>query len=333
MTVVNTNSHPLSVLIVGCGNIAGRFDQKRPENHPPYTHAGAFTRDARFNLIACIDPDEQLRLEFMERWKVPLGYASIDELRGSAKKFDVISICSPTISHAHDLELALSLLPKLIFCEKPITTLLSEAERLVDICKKADIPVAVNHTRRWDLDILKLRADLNAEKWGCLRSVSALYNKGIMNNGSHLIDLLHFLLGPMRIIKVGRPQYDFFSDDPSVPVWLESNTDVPIQISCAHADDYAAFELQFIFSGGVLTMEEGGMLWRERRAADSDTFKGYRKIGQGVYRSGNYPQAMLHAIDNIYQTINRGMPLLSSVDSALSAQRVCEEIKQQACML
>jgi hypothetical protein len=72
------------------------------------------------------------------------------------------------------------------------------------------------------------------------------------------------------------------------------------------------------------------MHWRERRASDSTTFKGYRMLGEGVRRIGEYPRAMLQAVDNIYRTIYQGDPLASTGASALEAQRICENIKQQA---
>jgi len=333
MNATTSTINSLSVLIVGCGNIAGGFDMRRTSGYFPYTHAGAYARDGRFVIAACIEPDEERREAFMSAWQVSVGFRSIDELSNGDMQFDVISVCSPTSCHAHDLEIALRLKPKLIFCEKPITTSFADSERFVTECDKAGIHLAVNYTRRWDADILKLRADMSAGLWGQLRSVAGLYNKGLLNNGSHMLDLLHWFVGPVKIINVGKPVQDFFFSDPTVPFWLESDQGVPVHIACAYAGDYAVFELQLVFSFGVLTMEEGGMFWRERHAVDSDTFKGYRKLEEGVRRPGEYPQAMLQAVDNIYRAITQGAPLASSGKSALAAQRVCEEIKQQTCVI
>jgi len=320
----------LNVLVVGCGNIAGGFDLNRTASEFPYTHAGAYTRDGRFNLTACVEPDESRRKAFMEKWNVLRGFSSIDEALHSGNQFDVVSICSPTSCHVHDLEIALRLKPKLIFCEKPITTSLAETERLVAACYKTNIALAVNYSRRWDADISTLQADMQAGKWGQLRSVVGIYNKGILNNGSHMVDLLHALVGAMNIVKVGKPEQDFFTDDPSVPVWLEAENGLPVQLVCGHAEDYAIFELQMIFSQGVLSMEEGGMFWRERRAKDSKTFKGYRVLDEGVRRAGQYPATMRGAVDNIYRAITQGDALASTGESALAAQRLCEQIKHLA---
>ena len=254
----------------------------------------------------------------------------MEELAGSEEQFDIISICSPTACHAHDLVTAVRLKPRLIFCEKPVTTSLSETEKLVAECEKAKIPLAVNYTRRWDPDMSKLQSEIQEGDWGQLRSVSGIYTKGILNNGSHMLDLLHMLVGPVEIIKVGRPVEDYLSDDPTVPVWLEGKQGLPIHLACGHAGDFSLFELQLIFSNGVVTMEEGGIFWRERRAVDSDSFKGYRKLDDGVRRVGEYPQSMLEAVDNIYRAINGNEPLASTGESALAAQRLCEQVKQLA---
>ena len=269
----------------------------------------------------------------MNAWCVPVGFRSIEEVLNSGNQFEVISICSPTPCHAHDLEMSLHLKPKLIFCEKPVTTSVEETERLVAECRKANIHLAVNYSRRWDPEISKHRADMQAGRWGELRSVVGVYNKGILNNGSHMLDLLHLLLGPMDIVKAGKPIQDFSPVDPTVPVWLEGPQGVPVHLVCGHAGDYAIFELQMVFSRGVLTMEDGGLFWRERRVVDSETFKGYRMLDAGIRRAGEYPSAMRGAVDNIYRAISQGDTLASTGESALAAHRVCEQIKQQVLVL
>jgi predicted dehydrogenase len=167
-------------------------------------------------------------------------------------------------------------------------------------------------------------------RWGTLRSVVAYYNKGIANNGSHMIDLLHLLMGPMQIVTVGRPINDFFADDVTLPVWLENGAGISVLLACGHAEDYAIFELQMVFSRGVLVMEEGGMFWRERRVVDSKLFKGYSTLDEGIRRAGQYPEAMRNAVDNLYRAIQWGDPLFCTGEDALAAQAVCEKIKQKA---
>lgn len=323
-------SDSLAVLIVGCGNIAGGFDAARAPDAAPFTHAGAFRRHGRYRLSACVDPDEARRSEFMRHWDVPNGHSTIDAAGGSGSRFDVVSVCSPTSCHANDVRAALRLQPRVIFCEKPVTPSAATTAELVQACEEAGVPLAINHTRRWDPEVTRICSELASGVWGPVRTVVGFYNKGILNNGSHMIDLLHHLLGPVSIVATGPPVWDGLPDDPSVPAVLSGLNGLPIHLACGDASDFALFEVQIITKGGVLTMEQGGLAWRVRRTIESPHFLGYRTIDAGEQHAGGYPLAMLGAVSNIHETLSNGAELASTGRSALAAQEVCELIKEKS---
>ena len=90
----------LSVLIIGCGNIAGGFDRGRDPAEYPFTHAGAYRKHGGFQLAACVEPDAEKRDAFMRDWDVPLGFASVTAALSIGLVCDVVSVCSPTVCHA-----------------------------------------------------------------------------------------------------------------------------------------------------------------------------------------------------------------------------------------
>lgn len=316
----------LSVLIVGCGNIAGGFDAEQRDVSLPWTHAGAYARHEGFTVTACVEPNEDVRYRFAQRWNVPQGYESIADVVAAGDHFDVVSICSPTDSHARDLEAALVLGPRLVFCEKPVTPSFKDSKAILERYSAAGIPVAVNHIRRWDSSARQLASELKEGKWGAVRSASALYTKGVINNGSHLFDLLAMLLGHLEVQVVGKPIVDMWEDDPSIPVMLLANGTVPICVNCGFARDYSLFELQIVTERGVIAMEGGGLTWRTRRAIDSATFKGYRSLGDGEMIAGKLAESMLLAVDEIHDVLENGGALSSTAENALGAQRVCDSI-------
>lgn len=327
-TLDSKEQNPLSVLIIGCGNIAGGFDRGRSNDDLPYSHAGAYTRDGRFLLAGCVDPDEGKRTQFMAEWSINLGFNSIEDFIVRNSSFDVISICSPTNCHANNLISALLLSPKLVFCEKPVTTRLHLTENIVEEYSKSKVHLMVNHNRRWDPEVMKFRNQMYEGEWGELRAINGIYNKGILNNGIHMIDLLRFLIGPMKIEAVGKGFKDFYKEDPTIPVWLSDGNGVPIQLSCGHAADYAVFELQFIFSKGIVTIEDGGQYWRKRKIISSEIIKGYNILNQGVLVNGGDAQSMKFAVNNLYNVIKSNEPLASSGLTSLEAQKICEEIRE-----
>lgn len=317
----------LRVLIIGCGNIAGGFDADRPDDALPMTHAGAYVRHGGYTLVACMDPDDVRRNAFQKRWNVPQGYSGLDGLQNRVGDFDVISICSPTALHTMHLQAALELRPKLVFCEKPVTTSLAETVAWVERFGMAGVKLAINHTRRWAPDVLRLRDELNAGTWGSVRSVVGSYGKGVLNNGGHMVDLLHCLFGSLSLLSAGSPVWDFWEDDPTIPALLSTAQGTPVHLSVSDARDFSFFELQIVTERGVIVMENGGMQWRFRKVINSPHFKGYRSLGEGSSVQGEYAYAMIRAAENIYNAVLNDDALASTGFSAIEAQRLCEQIK------
>jgi len=319
-----------SVLILGCGNIAGGFDTER-ESAAPLTHAGGYRAHGGFHIAACVDPDDARREAFAARWNVDRAAASIAALGSAAPgAFDVISICSPNACHAEHLDAAIALRPRLIFCEKPVTDSAAETEAAVQRCAEAGVALAVNYSRRWAPDTIALAEELAAGEWGAVRSVVGTYTKGVVHNGGHMIDLIHLLLGPVRLIAAGQAVHDFWDDDPSVPALLETESGVAVHLAIGDARDCALFELTIITERGEIAMRDGGFAWSERRVGDSAIFPGYRTLGQPTIRVGEYERAMRAAIDNIAAALDHGAALRSTGETALAAQRVCEAIRTAA---
>ena len=316
----------LNVLIVGCGNIASIFDQGRDKKHLPLSHAGAYIKDGRFHIDACVDPDKKRRMNFMKTWGVNKAFSSIEQVLASDLKFDVISICSPSERHVNDLEVAIELRPKFIFCEKPLTLSLNQSFEISSKCQEKNIILGVNFSRRFDEDVIKIKNEIQQKKWGELRTVVGFYNKGLLNNGSHMLDLIIMLIGKLDVLKVGKKVIDYLDNDPSIPIWLEGENGEQIYLVCNLASDYSLFELQFVFESGFVCMGNGGLWWNTRTPVESQIFSGYRSLDDGVFRGGNYLSSMSNSINSIYSAVTFGSKFESTHENAIYVQLLCEKI-------
>jgi predicted dehydrogenase len=315
------------VLLIGCGNIAGRFDMARPADAWPMTQAGAFRRHGGYELAACIDPDEQARLAFASHWDIPRHASSLEALGAMPGEFDVIGLCSPTALHHTHLASVLPLRPRVIFCEKPLTHSLQESAHWEQACRAQGVTLVVNYTRQWDPSVARLVDEIRSGRWGAVRSAVGYYNKGVLNNGGHLFDLLLRLLGPLEVITAATPIHDHWDNDPTVSGLLRSrNGQVPVFLVPAHASDYALFELELVCEMGVIRMRNGGMQWDARHAETSPHFSGYRTLAGVDVRDGDYPQAMTLAVTEIHQHLSHGTATRSTGDHALAIQAICEQL-------
>tara|TARA_B100000579_G_scaffold437771_1_gene468921 strand:- start:24613 stop:25578 length:966 start_codon:yes stop_codon:yes gene_type:complete len=316
------------VLIVGCGKIAGSLDYESDKNEP-YTHAKAYKQNKNYKLVACIDPDEEKRRYFKDFWGFEEGFSSINEAILSGINFDIISICSPTESHLDCLEQCIDLRPTLVFCEKPLCTSSKKAEIILDKYHENNIKILLNFSRRFDKSIRGLKKDIDNRKYGELRAVSGIYNKGLINNGSHLIDCLLFLFDDIKIEWVGRPKTDYHRDDPSLPLTLSCKKNVPISILNADSNDYSIFELDLIFSKKRIRITEGGMNWLFQDVRDDKNFSGYKTLGKPYERTGGYKDVFTNSLELIDDIIRGKKKNLFSKKIILKTIIILEKISQK----
>ncbi len=322
-----------NVLIIGCGNIAGGFDVNRAPDLLPLSHAGAFSRHGGFLLRACVDPDNINRQAFARRWDIEMDVADMADLSVNPGTFDVISICSPTALHHQHIEQALALRPRVIFCEKPLTSDLTASRQSFQDCKESGVTLLVNYSRQWDPMLAELASQLGNGSWGSVRSIVGHYNKGILNNGSHMIDLLFRLVGPLELVTTACAQFDFSESDPTVAALLTATKGrVPVYLNPGFAKDFAYFEMEIVCELGVIRMHSSGLGWQFREVVPSPQFEGYHSLGAPRETKGGYLETMAGAINDIYAHLQGDASIGSMVESVIEVQKLCMQIQYAALM-
>ncbi len=318
------------VLIIGCGAIAGGYDADRSPQDWPLSHAGAIARDDRFELMACVDPNDATRNAFASRWDVQQSLPSLDALGAKPGDFDLIVIASPTGHHAAQLEWAATMKPRAVFCEKPLGSEIAQAEELANRYEAGGIPLAVNYLRRWAPKIVMEAGRIAAGKYGALISASAIYTKGIVHNGGHMVDLLRFLIGDLELPSVGPARFDHWDDDPTVSAILTAKNQAPVHLVAGDARHVTQFELELSFEKAQVALRDGGRRIEHRVVEDSAVYAGYLELGPATSSAGALDGAMTNAYGNIHKTLQQNAPLASTGATALAAQRLCEDIRRKA---
>lgn len=314
-------------LIIGCGNIAGGLDSSKVKAAlPPLTHAKAYEMHENFHLVACVDPDEGKRLKFQEEWSLDHGFSSMRELISKRISVDVISICSPTHLHTEHLELSLSLSPKLVFCEKPLGSDVAASKKILELYRKQGTHLVVNYSRRFDTSVIGFKNSIDTGEFGVLRGINGWYNKGLLNNGSHMLDLLIYLFGDISVKHVGDACYDFSEEDPSYPLILTTENGSSIALSCGNANDFSLFELEFTFSTARVKMMNGGRQWSVEHVVEDTTFAGYKHLGPATVSDGGVIQSFQNALINIHACLCDGAELKSDGVDALSVVHLYSDI-------
>jgi len=135
-------------------------------------------------VSAALHPDPQIALDEAARWAFPIrGYRSYTEMiseemkRPEGDRLDYILIVTPNHVHFDPARMALEAgLP--VFCEKPLTVTLEEADTLVRLVHEKQIPFCVAHTYLGHWTSRMARHIVQAGLLGKIRWVDAAYLQG-----------------------------------------------------------------------------------------------------------------------------------------------------------
>jgi UDP-N-acetyl-2-amino-2-deoxyglucuronate dehydrogenase len=191
--------------IVGCGRIS-------------QYHVEAIRKVEGLTLAAVCDIDEPRARATGEKAGVP-SFASLDAMLKGAE-LDIVAVCTPSGLHPEHA-IAAAGAGKHVVSEKPMALSLDAARGMIDACDKAGTKLFVVKQNRLNpaVQLLKRAVDrgrfgrifmanvtvrwqrpqdyYDAEPW---RGTWALDGGAIMNQASHYVDLIQWLVGPVNSV-------------------------------------------------------------------------------------------------------------------------------------
>jgi predicted dehydrogenase len=190
-------SNRLRAGVIGLGQIGWRFDEE-VGRRSVWTHVGAYKAlPTEFDLIGACDPSARARDEFAFRHpEVPI-FAEIAAMIAETAPH-VVSICTPNAAHRMTLEAVLAAgRPQAVWCEKPLAVSLADADAVVNACQRAKTILVVSHVRRWSPLWQRFKWLIENESLGTLRCLRIAMPNRLWSIGSHAVDLLLWLGGPV----------------------------------------------------------------------------------------------------------------------------------------
>jgi UDP-N-acetyl-2-amino-2-deoxyglucuronate dehydrogenase len=205
MSARSTSKREFTVGLVGCGRIS-------------HAHVDALRQVDGLSLSAVCDIELSRGAAISDQEGVP-AYRAMEELLREARA-DVISICTPSGLHAAQGVIA-ARAGKHVITEKPMAISLTQADELVHACDDAGVSLFVVKQNRLNPPIQLLRRAIDKGRFGRihLANVTVRWQRpqeyydaalwrgtwefdggAIMNQASHYVDLLQWLVGPVESV-------------------------------------------------------------------------------------------------------------------------------------
>ncbi len=313
--------------IVGLGRVASTYDDD-PLVKGVYTHTGAYSINPETKIVAGADIDREKLDAFGKKWNVASLYLDYNEMFKN-EELDIISVCTGVDIHYDIVKEAAKYDIKAIYCEKPMTDTLEKADEIVDLCRKKNIVLAVNHFRRWDYGFQSIKKYIDEKKIGNIQKVKVYYTKGILNNGSHAVDLLNYFFGKVEYLWSYYSYKEKNLDDPTLDVYLKFKNGLSGILMGLDADYFSIFEIDILGTKGRISIKDGGNRFEYYKVQESDKFLGYKELfKEELPFTPQLGSAMPQAVSDILECIKTGKkPLCSGEDARNSLLVILSAIK------
>ena len=198
----------IKIALVGCGRISKN-------------HFGSIEQHSdHLELVALCDIDPGVLAEHAQKYRVP-AYADMQEML-EKEEIDLVVLCTPSGIHPDQAVLAAKHKVH-VMTEKPMATRWSDGVRMVKACDEAGVRLFVVKQNRRNTTLQLLKRAVTEKRFGKIHMVhlnvfwtrpQAYYDQGngwrgtwefdggaFMNQASHYVDLLDWLIGPVEKVQ------------------------------------------------------------------------------------------------------------------------------------
>lgn len=311
-------------LIIGAGNVGAFYD--RPNSQQILTHAHAFSGN-EFNLVGFVDTDFHKALKASGVWGGKAFPKIIDAF--NKNNIDVVCVAVPDEEHYSVLKEIAKYNFRLAFVEKPFTTSIEQAKEIISIYLNRKIEISVNYTRRFLPEFELLRKRIVENYFGNYIAGIGFYGKGLLHNGSHMVDLLRYFFGNINGSFSYDCIYDFTNSDPSISAILRLQKGGSFLLHHINRNLYTIFDIDLLFEKGRIKIDGTKFSIEEYEVKKNTIFPSHQNLMKFSEKKTSQNKAMHFAAKNISDFLTLGEQLKSTARDATAALDICFKIKNQ----
>lgn len=313
-----------SVLIAGAGQIGAFYDQ--PGSAEVLSHAHAFHQHPGFSLLGFVDSDPAKAASAATRWG---GRAYPDLEQALADLPEVVVVAVPDEYH-YEILMRLAAEPgiKLVLAEKPLCSTLAQAREIEALYARNGKALAVNYLRRFVKNFRNSRLAIRTRHYGEFLGGSGCYGKGLMHNGSHMLDFLRFMIGDIERVTAVDCLHDAYEDDPSYSAVCMVAGQRPFYLQAVDSRYFFIFEMDLLFTEGRIQIRDAGMHAYYSAVQEDPLFAGYNRLAPVFDCDTGLDQGMAQMADHLYSYLQDEVLLACTGHDGVEAMRICLEIRE-----
>jgi len=318
---------PLKTALVGFGKIGAGYaeDPVMARHFPHATHAQILRDHSAFEWVGIVDPSIDARKNAKTKWAISNAVADAHDLIG-ANNMEVVVIATPPRQRIQILDSFPNL--RGVLAEKPLGETVEQGEEFIAECQRRGISLAVNLFRRFDPQLVDLAAGGLRETIGEPQAAFMTYGNGLINNGVHLIDLVHMLLGDTQSAQSLFSEAAFEAgpifNDLNFPFALQLKGGLAVMASPLNFSSYREIGLDVWGSRGRMQLLNEGLTRMVTRTGPNRAMTGESELVHETTQSQStrIGEAMYKGYDNLAENLMAGQALQCDGETALKAEKI-----------
>lgn len=320
--------------LIGFGKIGAGLaeDPVHARAFPYATHAQVLRDHPDFDWVAVVDPAVGARESAQATWGVAETAASAEKLP-SAATIEVAVIATPPAGRLAVLKSLPGL--KAVLVEKPLADEVENAEAFLAYCRSRQIAVSVCLPRRYDHSLRELAGGGMSSIIGLPMAAFATYGNGLANNGTHLIDMVRFLLGEVVSVQAVAGASTFvegpIAGDLNLPFTCVLSTGLTVMVSPVRFSAYREVGLDIWGDGGRLQILHESLTLISSPCGESRLLSGAAEINyeHSKMQTSTVGNALYSVYDNLSAVLHGSDPFCGGSD-ALAAMRIVAAVRRSA---
>jgi len=310
--------------VIGCGKIGSELSVDPLLKGDVFTHAEAYSRCEKTELVALCDSDPERLAAAAKLWGTKRLYSTAEELMAN-ETLDLVSICTPTATHGAVLRTVLEgpNPPRGILSEKPLGLTLAESEEMAALAEARGLILATVYMRRYAKNFQALKKFIDGGGIGRLQSIAGVYIKGTFHNGTHWFDMLRYLAGEVEMVS-GLNTLGETRDDPTLDVAMYLQSGAFATLRAADHTAYTVFEMDLFGTDGRVRIIDSGFEIEVYKPMPSPRYEGYIELQRVPMDFGDRRNLMLHAVEDIVESLETGRPPLCTAADGVAAARIAD---------
>lgn len=314
--------------VIGCGRV-GAEEWNYSKEVQPETHAACYKNNPNIDLTGLVDINHKKLKNAGKYFSDVVLFNSAEDMFKKIKP-DIISIAANSDSHAFLVKLAAKYKTPAILCEKPIAQSVKQAKEMIEICKKNNSLLFINHQRRFDPLLQQWQAKIKDGLIGRIVQANCYYYNGLLNSGTHVIDLLRFFLGDVDWVKgFTNKETSWKKNDDNIDALIKFKNGTLTTLQTL-PKNYGLSDFHFYGEKGYFAIKNLGFEIEYKKSVENKYCKGFYQLSKKSDKKGKPRSLVSSVVSHIVSCLDGKTKPIGTGEDGLAALKTIFALRESS---